>query len=607
MKIIIYDFEVFPKDVMCGFLIINENHTKELFQTWDPKEIKDFYYENKNDSIFVGHNNFSYDDVILETIIKDKDPYLMSQRIVRENIRTKCYLNFYSWDTMSVRRTPFSLKLTELISGKNIHTTDVDFDLARPLTLEEKLLTESYNKDDLEQTLYNFEKFSPQFELRLNIINTFHLDLSKGLRWTGTQLAEEVLGAIRDDSLKYKLVKPQIWPTLQIKNQELINWYLNEDYMKNNILINVCGCEHTLGKGGIHAAQSQVHYKKVLYYDVSGYYNLVMINLGLLPRTLNKEAKERYINMYHEQLTMKGIPEKANARKAYKTILLSVFGAMNNEYGKFYDPAHFYLVTLSGQLYIIDLLEKLEGLVDVVQSNTDGIMIVPKDWKDEEKIDNVVNSWEKRTGFNMEKGYLYELFQRDVNCYFALDEKGNVDYKGDVINYITDDSSYGACRLFDAKEPPIIAKGLIDYLLFDILPEETVQKYKKELTNFQYPCKKGTFDYLTYDTIYLIQGKGKKLKEELASSIQVKPLNRVFAAKIEYTEEGNTVIHTLVKHKDPNKKGASQQKVSNLPESVFIYNEDITNAYEELKAKINYQYYIDRIYEKVLEFLPGVK
>ena len=605
MKLIIFDAEVFPFNAMFGFLILHENGMKELYQTWDPAEIKEFYYEHKADSVFIGHNSQSYDILILDEIIKGRNPYEMSQKIVRDNIRPRCYLDIVQFDIMRLRRTPFSLKLTELISGRSIETTEVDFDLARELTLEEMDLTEKYNKADLEQTLYNFEKFFPQFELRLNIAQTFNIPLKDALRLTEAQLAANVLGAHKDDSLKYKIVKPQIWPTLKIKNEKVINWYLNEEYMNKNLTLNICGCEHTLGKGGIHAALNQVYYDKVLYYDVSGYYNLVMINLNLLPRTLNEEAKKRYIDMYHAQLEMKKDPSKANARKAYKTILLSVFGAMNNEYGDFYDPSQFYLVTLSGQLYIIDLLEKLEGLVDVVQSNTDGVMLVPQDWNDEAKIDQIVNQWEQRTGFNMEKGYLYKLYQRDVNCYFAIDEKGEVDYKGDIINYKTDDKSYGAFRLFDATNPPIIAKGTVDFLLYDIMPEETVQKYREELINFQYSAKKGTFDSMTYDTIKLVKGKRKNPIETLVSSEPVKPLNRAFAAKIQYDEEGNAVIHTLVKHKDPNKKGASTAKVANLPESVFIYNEDITNAYEELKGRINYQYYIDRIYEKVLEFLPN--
>lgn len=604
MRFIVWDFEVFPHDTLLGTIIVKEDGTKELYQTWDPQDIKDFYFENKDDAVWIGHNSDSYDSCILEAIIKGRDPYQTSKKIVRDNIRMRAYVDIASFDCMKVRRTPFSLKLTELISGRSIETTEVDFDIPRELTFEEKELTEKYNKADLEQTLYNFEKFSNQFNLRIDIINAFGLDLKKNIKATGTQLAASVLGAKKDDSLKYKPIKPTLWPNLRLKNKAVIDFYLNEEYMKKNLSVVVGGCEHILGKGGIHAALPKFHAQKLLYYDVSGYYNLVMINLDLLPRTLDEAAKKRYIDMYHEQLKMKGVPEKANARKAYKTILLSVFGAMNNEYSDFYDPAKFYLVTLSGQIFIIDLLEKLEPYARVVQSNTDGIVIEPFDWSNEGKIDEIVKEWEDRTGFNMEKGYLRELWQRDVNCYFALDDKGEVDYKGDVINYKTDDQAYGACKLFDANNPPVIAKALIDYMLFGVPIEETVQKCKSDLRNFQFACKKGTFDSMTYDTIRLSRKPGRKTQtEELVSSVPCKALNRAFAKRIEFDENGDALIHTLVKHKDPRKKGPSQQKVSNLPESVFVWNESIVPPPQELLDEIDYQFYIDKTYEKVLEFI----
>lgn len=602
MKIICYDFEVFKYDTLLGCLII-ENGKKELYQTWDLKEIKEFYYKNKNQAIFVGHNSDSYDCIILEQIVRDKNPYEMSQKIIKNNFRVKSYLDIISFDIIKVRRTPFSLKLTELICGKNIHTTDVDFDLNRKLTDEEKKLTEDYNKDDLDQTLYNFEKFYPQFELRLNICLTFKIPLKEGFASTEAQLAAKILGAVKNPSLKYKEFPPQIWPTLKIKNQQLIDFYLNEEYQHKNFVMNICGCEATLGKGGIHAAQLKKYYDKVLYYDVSGYYNRILINLDLFPRSMDRDAIDRYITMFFDQLEMKKDPTKKNARKAFKTILLAVFGAMNHENSEFYDPNKFILVTLSGQLFIIDLLEKLGDLVEAVQLNTDGCMFVPKDWNDEEKIDSIIKEWENRTGFVLEKEYLYHLWQRDVNCYVGIEENGDVHYKGNsLINYRVDDESYGACRLFDATEPPIMAKGIVDYLLYDIYPEETVEKNKKDLRLFQYPCKKGTFDYITEDQ-YLFRNnlKGKQISE-LYHSRQVKPLNRVFARKIENVN-GYKIYTILTKHKNDFGKH-KKQKIANLPDSVFIYNEDITNAYELLKDKIDWQYYVDRIYEKITEFLP---
>ena len=45
------------------------------------------------------------------------------------------------------------------------------------------------------------------------------------------------------------------------------------------------------------------------------------------------------------------------------------------------------------------------------------------------------------------------------------------------------------------------------------------------------------------------------------------------------------------------------------PDSVFVYNEDINSeeTLEKLKDKINWQYYIDRTYERIKEFIPLVK
>ena len=605
MKIIIYDAEVFRFDSMFGFLTINENGSKEIYQTWNKEDVKNFYLDNVSDSIFVGHNCLTYDNPILEQMNRGKNPYDTSKKIVRDNIRARCYLDIMSFDNMRIRRQPFSLKLTELIAGKKIDQSDVDFDLPRPLTLEEKIRTESYNLSDLEQTLYNFERFYPQFELRLMIAKTFGLPVKDALKLTEAQLAARVLGAKKDDSLRYKPVKPKIWDTLHIKNEKVREWYLNEKYMTSNLSVRLCECDLTLGKGGIHGAELKCHYDKLLYADVGGFYNRIMLNLDLFPRTMSEESKQKYRSMFKDQLEMKKDPSKANARKAFKTILLSVFGAMNNEYGDFYDPAHFYLVTLSGQLYIIDLLEKLDGLVKGVNINTDGIMIAVKDPKDEDKAKVIIREWEDRTDFEMEVGYLYDMWQRDVNTYFCLDEKGNVDYKGsDVVNYMTDDKAFGAGKLFDANNPPVIAKGLIDWLLFDVPVEETVQKCKTDLRNFQYACKKGTFDFMTYDTIRLVKKPGRKAAiEEKVSSETMKPLVRAFAARIQYDPDGNAVIHTLVKHKDPSKKGASTQKVGNLPESVFLWNDSIENPPQELKDRIDYQFYIDKIYDKVLEFI----
>ena len=595
-NIIIFDFEVFRYDSLLGAIVLSEKG-QELFQTWNEVEIRHFYTTHQDD-IWIGHNNFKYDDIILETIINGGSAYKTSKNIVNGTHFYKPKLKLYSYDIMCINKSPFSLKLTELIVGKNIHTTDVDFDIDRPLSDEEKKLTEDYNADDLYQTLYNYNMFYNQFKLRLDIIKEFNLDLQSSLRATGTALAAKVLGSKRNEALKYDKIWPKLYDTLQLKNEDLKQYFLNEDFRTGkSIIVNIAGADITIAAGGAHSAIKKYYTSKFLYFDVSGYYNLIMINYNLLPRTMPAESKEKYTYMYHEQLKLKKInPVKRNM---YKTILLSVFGAMNNEYTDFYDPWKALLVTTTGELFICDLLEKLDGLIRVIQTNTDGIMVEPLDWNNEQKIIEIVEEWEKRTGFVIKKEHKYDLWQRDVNCYILRDDKGNLEYKGDIFkNYIIDEATYSSGNIFECKEPSIIAKGVVNYLMFDKTPEETVEEYKTDLSLFQYACKKKTYDYTSYDVFSIEKNEKNKTNLILQSSERLQGIDRAFA----WNKPG--VIGMVYKHKTDKKSGkVKYDKVANLPNSVFIYNYDLKDAYDKIADQIDYSYYSDRIYERIAELV----
>lgn len=586
-NIIIFDFEVFKYDTLLGALVINRTGIN-CVQTWDLDAVRDFYDAHQND-IWVGHNNSGYDNFILETIVNHRNPYNKSCDIIKKDKRGRLNLKLYNFDLMTMAWKRYSLKLTELLVGKKISTTEVDFDLDRPLANEEKLKTESYNRDDLDQTLYNFNMMFDLFKLRLDIIREFDLDLSY-MSVTGTQLAAKVLNSHRIEGIENMKVKPRIYDNLKLENKDLIDFYLNEKFRSNEkAIIHVGNAEISVGAGGIHSAIKQYHTDKAMYFDVSGYYNLIMINNGLLPRTMDEESRKKYIYMYYEQLKMK----KTNPvkRGMYKTILLSVFGATMNEYCDFYDPEHGSLITITGQIYLVDLLEKLKDLVTIVQTNTDGLIVEPFDWNDEQKVIEIVEEWEQRTGFVIKKEHVFDLYQRDVNCYFCKDDNGKVVYKGEAVkNYDTSPQSYANCNLFECKEPPIIAKGIIEFLANGVLPETLVYENKYDMTLFQYFCKKNTFDYTQYE-----------VTDKDTSETNLKRLSgidRVFAWN-DPTKSG-----MVYKYKNVDGK-TKKAKISNLPPSVFLYDDDIRSeeVSKELSEKIDYDYYVGRIYERCTEFV----
>ena len=580
-NIIIYDFEVFKYDTLLGAIIINDDECF-ILQTWNLDEIRNFYKKNIN-SIWIGHNNSGYDNFILESIIKKKNPYDTSQELIHSTNRfQKLTLHLYYYDIMS--RHFGSLKAIEGSEGKKISESEISFNIDRRLLDKEKIEVESYNLDDLNQTYDNFISTIDEFNLKLDIAKEFNLSLDV-LNMTSTQIAEKVLGAKQIKGIETQYVAPKMYDNLQVKNQELIDFYLNEEFRNGkNIEIMLCGVEHKIGSGGIHGAKKKYHCDFAYYFDVSGYYNLIMILLNLLPRTIPKEGKKLYEYMYHEQLKLK----KTNPRKRaiYKEILLAVFGATLNEYCGFYDPNHGTLITMVGQMYAVDLIEKLEGKFDLIQSNTDGIIAAPLPGVTEEDAINIINEWQERTGFVLKLEKVYNIHQRDVNNYMFVEGSGKVHVIGEAVKYYNTWENVLLKNCFYSKEPLITHQAIVEFFVNNKLPEQVIEENKNKLRLFQYICKKGSYDYCVYEITNL---ETNEITQE-----KVQNINRVFASNSEL-ELG--MIYKI--------KTNSKAKISNLPDNIFIYNEEILSkkAVNKLIDKIDYSYYIKRSYERIAEFI----
>ena len=83
MKLICWDLETFRYDLLFGCIIIDKDK-ETLYQTWDLDEVREFFKNTKDNSIYIGYNSKYYDDVVLEAIIKHQDPYKKSKEIKEE-------------------------------------------------------------------------------------------------------------------------------------------------------------------------------------------------------------------------------------------------------------------------------------------------------------------------------------------------------------------------------------------------------------------------------------------------------------------------------------------------------------------------------------------
>lgn len=567
MKIFIFDFEVFRYDVLLGIYDVNNG---KYIQTWDKEEIKRIYKENLN-TVWVGHNNEDYDNLILQTILRDGNCFDVSNDIVLKRKRHYLNIPLIYYDIISLHIT--GLKVIEAAMGKNISETQVDFDINRPLTAEEKRLTESYNRDDLDQTFEDLKLTKSEFQLKLDLIKEFKLPWD-ALHYSQAQIAAKVLKAKRINNISKMPWEPRLYPQLRVTNQTALNYYLNKEWeLGKKPVLMLCGVKHQMGIGGMHAARERCFYDWAYYFDVSGYYNLVMINYDLLSRSIPEEGKKLYEYMYHEQLRLKKIdPVK---RQVYKTILLAVFGAQKHESSDLYDINKGTLIPVVGQMFLVDLLEKLEGKVELIQSNTDGIIAKPLDNVREEDVVEIINEWQERTGFTLKLDKIYNIVQRDVNNYMYKDDKGNIHVKGEAVKYYNNWKNPLAANCYNSKEPLIIHQCIVEYYMNGKNPGETVKTYENELRLFQYICKVQSYDYLTF--------------ENEKTVVQLQKVNRCFASK----EAGMIYKNKTGKH----------DKYSNLPERVFVHNGEINI---NIKEKIDYNYYVRRAWERIDEFRPPI-
>lgn len=106
------------------------------------------------------------------------------------------------------------------------------------------------------------------------------------------------------------------------------------------------------------------------------------------------------------------------------------FGKLGSPYSVLSAPRLMITVTLTGQLSLLMLIERVElAGFSVVSGNTDGIVIkCPTDRKEE--LDAIILGWEQDTGFGTEEAQYRALYAASVNNYFAVKVGGGVKRKG---------------------------------------------------------------------------------------------------------------------------------------------------------------------------------
>lgn len=429
--ILVYDFEVFMK-FWCVVICSAEG----ILEITDQKALVEVY-DRYRDRIWIGFNSNHYDSYILGGVyngLPQGTLYMASQDLI-ENGRTQRGggppEGFVSYDTGDRFH---SLKQLEAYMGHSIEESSIPFDTDKEFTEEMKAETLKYCRHDVLETVEVLKRRIYDFMAQKSLIETFGLPKTD-YRLTKAQLTAKVLKCNRKYDLKHQEWTNKILPCVRItKYTEVLDFYSNpKNYMEAQKKdVKISGVPHTFALGGIHGAIKRCHRKgKLLHIDVTSYYPSIMIQHNLLTR--QSEEPELFTQIYNKRVELKKAGKKEE-QAPYKIILNSTFGITNQEFSRAYDPQRNHDVCINGQLMLLMLLEMLEGTCDLIQSNTDGIIVDCTGW-DQEKVEEICHKWEEETKMGLSFDQVSEIWQKDVNNYLIRFDNGKEEAKGAYVKF----------------------------------------------------------------------------------------------------------------------------------------------------------------------------
>jgi hypothetical protein len=424
-------------------------HTLESGKTrhfWH-KDRDDFLKLYKNPRVtFVGFNSHTFDAPLIQAWVEGQEPHIlkrMANAIIEENLQPWQSLDRFgigkvSADWIDIMPAAPGVKVSlKTYEGRMHFPTMVDLVIDHdedPDDLEELL---EYCVNDVMATTELFRTIQHEITLREQMSEQYGLDLRSK---SGPQIAEAVIikrcGIERTKrtipgGVRYK--RPDFIQTDNplildlIKKIEAHKFAINQNngspefpsFLKEPIKLN--DGIYQFGIGGLHSQHdTKVHYENVSDFDIASMYPSLILRAGFAPDIPN--FIKTYRKMFDERIAAKRAGDTATAN-SLKLSLNGLFGKLGSMYSSVYSPDLMLAVTISGQLLlltVIDRLEQIEG-VRVLSANTDGLVV-----SHPTPIMHIL----EETGFDWEETQYREIAFRDVNSYIAVTTDGKVKRKG---------------------------------------------------------------------------------------------------------------------------------------------------------------------------------
>lgn len=556
MKLATYDVEVFAHDWLVS---IKDKETGRRTKIWNDNEAVKACLDDE--IIYVGFNSKHYDQFIIKAIVCDFTPEeikRVNDFIIGGGQGWECpelkdfYFKFNNVDIKDDMQMGLSLKAIEGHLGMSVQESTVPFDIDRPLTEAERKETEFYCDHDVDTTERLIDLRKDYLKNKINIGRLAGLDDVRAMSMTNAKLTAALLKASKvphDDEREYQYpdnllreyIPSEVFEFFDKMKDETLT---DKEVFSDKLEISIGECPVTIGYGGIHGAIPNYIWQEsgdgqiIRNQDVGSYYPHLMTIYGYTSR--NIPQAEIFSDVLERRMKAKAEGDTATAN-ALKLVVNTTYGASLNKYNDLFDPLMGRSVCITGQLFLLELAERLYKEVPnlrIVQLNTDGIMVeFHQDYY--EKADEIFKEWQERTGFELEEDSIKQIAQKDVNNYIEVQPSGKAKSKGGYL--VRGIAPAGAFNI--NNNACIVATALKEFFLNRTPVEETINGCT-DIFQFQLIAKAGAKYKEAY---HLVDGEKEPVQK----------VNRVYATaderygklfKVKTEDESTAKIEMLPDH-----------------------------------------------------------
>jgi len=435
-----------------------------------------------------GHSNEKLKRLSDDIITADLRPWDAVKRYALPN----CFYIDHI-DVIDVAPGKASLK----IYGGRLHSHRLqDLPIEPDATIEpqQAQILRDYCLNDLDTTIDLFRRLEPQIELRERMSVEYRLDLRSK---SDAQIAEAVIRSQIEsikgerierprfpDSYSFKYKPPSFIRFDHLELRRAFEAFTSATFRLDHkgdvvepdelsdLRVAVGDSTYQLGIGGIHSCEKQVAHiasddLMLLDRDVTSYYPMIILSQGLAPAHLGADFLTVYRSIVDRRIAAKRAKDKVTD-DALKITINGSFGKFGSKWSVLYDPKLLIQTTVTGQLALLMLVDRLEARnIRIVSANTDGIVIKCTRSKRDLML-AIFADWERETGFQTEETVYAALYSRDINNYVALKPDGSYKVKG----------AYADPNLQKTPQNQICVKAVVDWLQFGLPIEDTVTRCK---------------------------------------------------------------------------------------------------------------------------------